>query len=253
MAEAICGVACIRAALLVLSFAFTGGSQYCDTRRSIAWRIYGEYTWSVGALGLLHSGQGVLSLYADASYADEANLGCWAYTLPGFPVSAFGIEKGGSVNRLELAAVIHGLKAAVAVDRTTRPIEVHTDSQFVLQLMAPAVNCMPLPKRRSYGRVADLYGEAGRIASGRQISFQLRRAGDPHHDSCDRTARKQLREYCKNQDVVQAITLKRAKTKRLALIQEIGRTEQSLESLRTKLLSCELKISALEQISSATA
>jgi len=59
-------------------------------------------------------------------------VGCWAYALPAFAILKFGLESGCSNNRLELAAVVHGLADVVALDHTRRPIHAFTDSEFVL-------------------------------------------------------------------------------------------------------------------------
>src|SRR3954454_4980334 len=80
----------------------------------------------VNNIPLLTAGGSGISLYADASYSSELQMGCWAFSIPAFPLDGTGIEGSGSINHLELAAVVHGLCAVTALDFANRAVHIYT-------------------------------------------------------------------------------------------------------------------------------
>jgi ribonuclease HI len=197
---------------------------------------------------LLPAALKIVSVYADASYSSSSELGvgCWACTIPAFPASKAGIELGGSINRLELAAVMQGLLLATTLDHSGRRIHVHTDSDFVVAVMQHAANRTRLPGSKGYAAVADLYSQACDVTIGRTLTTTRRCIGDPHHAACDRVAKEELRLYCSNGKIAQTILLKRTEARRKEIINHIRRLESSLEKRHRQLLACDMEIGALQ-------
>jgi ribonuclease HI len=194
---------------------------------------------------LLTTGPKVITVYADASYTNEAGIGCWVYTIPSFPILRFGIEAVCSNNVVELAAVVNGLTTAVTVDLTHRPVQVHTDSEYVIGVMEYVVKRVALPDRKSYRPIAKLYSQACDVTAGRALTVRLRRAGNPHHAACDRKARQELRRYCSDGSLAHTILLRRAETRRNHVMKQIRTLEESLNQLQTTLLKCDMEVAAL--------
>ncbi len=194
---------------------------------------------------LLSAGPALLSLYTDASFADELGVGAWVYSVPAFSVLQSGIEPGHSANGLELAAVVHGLAAVCRADRTARDIHVYTDSEFVIGLMAHVSQRQRMPLRKSYKPMADLYARASDVAATRTLKIFRRADRDPYHAECDRRAREELRRHCTKGELARKITLKRVHTRRDSILQEIRKAQRSLRKLEQKLLQCDVEIAAL--------
>ena len=200
------------------------------------------------SLQLLPAGPEIVSLYADASYSNEVAVGCWACTIPAFLVSKAGIELGGSINRLELAAVMHGLLLATALDHSGRRIHVHTDSDFVVAVMQHVASRTKLPAGKGYAAVADLYAQACDAASSRALTTTRRCIGDPHHAACDRAAKQELRRYCSDGKFAHTILVKRAEAHRKSIVNQIRQLERSFEKRHQELLACEMEIAALQHV-----
>jgi ribonuclease HI len=194
---------------------------------------------------LLPPGPDLVALYADASFAHEVGIGCWAFAVPAFPVHGAGIEPAPSCNRLELAGVVRGIANVVGVDRSGRALRVFTDSDFVIGLMAHVVKRVPMPDKKGYRPVADLYAEACDLTTGRRVDTVQRPVGDPHHAGCDRRAREGLRRYCVTGEVARRICLARVQARRIRIEQEIRSAEKGISRLYGSLLQCDMEIAAM--------
>jgi ribonuclease HI len=136
-----------------------------------------------------------VAVYADASFAHEIGIGSWAFAVPSFPVDGLGIEPAPSCNRLELTGVVRGIANVVGVDRSGRALRVFSDSEFAIAVMSHVARRVPMPDKKGYRPVADLYTEACDLTAGRRVETVQRPVGDPHHAGCDRRAREELRRY----------------------------------------------------------
>jgi ribonuclease HI len=150
----------------------------------------------VNGTPLLTAGRSSISLYADASYSTDLEVGCWAFSIPTFPLERADIEGGSSNNHLELAAVVHGLAALTALDFGKQAVHIHTDSEFVIGILRHASSGAPLPSRRSYEAVVDLYSRLCHLYAGWSITATREVTGSAHHRACNRRAKNILRRYC---------------------------------------------------------
>jgi ribonuclease HI len=199
----------------------------------------------VSLVQLLLPGPEIVSLYADASFADEVGIGCWAYSVPAFSILNSGVEPGCSNNRLELSAAVHGLASVISLDASKRAIHIYTDSDFVVGIMEHISKRERMPDRKSYRRVADLYTKACDIGAARSLAVMRRVRGDPHHRTCDQRAREGLRGYCTQGELARTILLKRAEARRAGVLNEIRTLERSLKQLESRLLQCDMEIAAV--------
>ncbi len=117
----------------------------------------------------LPAGASIISVYADASFSSDLDVGCWAFNIPSFTMSSVGIEADALGNRLELAAVVHGLAAVAALDYGRRSIRIHTDSEFVITVMHHVSQRSDLPSSKGFKRVTDLYHQACDLSRGRSL------------------------------------------------------------------------------------
>ena len=84
---------------------------------------------------LLMPGEREVAVFADASASDDLGIGSWNYSIPAFDVCGVGIGYGGHIERYELAGAVGGIDVVASIDASTRPIHVHTDSDFVLAVL----------------------------------------------------------------------------------------------------------------------
>jgi ribonuclease HI len=194
---------------------------------------------------LLGAGPEVLAMYADASFSDEIRIGCWAYSVPSFPLLKHGFEPGGCINRLELAAVVHALADTAALDRSQRAYHIHTDSEFVVGIMQHISRRERIPERQSYIRMADLYQQACDTIAGRTVTVTRRARGDLHHKVCDDQARHELRRYCSRKEFARTILIKRAEAQRKGIISQIRALERSLALVEKMLSDCDSEYGAV--------
>jgi len=136
-------------------------------------------------------------LYTDGSCKGNPGPGGWAFVLQhpqsGKTLERFGSEPETTNNRMELLAVIEGLKTL------TKPshVELVSDSKYVLQGLE---NWMPNWKRNGWRRKegktfkpvknADLWQELDRLMSQHQLTFRHVRGhtGHPFNERCDELA-----------------------------------------------------------------
>jgi ribonuclease HI len=199
----------------------------------------------VNGIRFLTAGESRISLYADASYSHDLETGCWAFSIPAFPLDGIGIEAGGSNNHLELAAVVYGLRAVDALDFAKRPVRIHTDSEFVIGVLRHASAGSPLPVRKSYSGVADLYDRLSDLYAGRKVTATRDVAGSVHHTACDRRARRNLRRYCREGLFSRTILLRRAEARRTSLQSQLKQLERSMDRVEQEVFRCDLAIAAL--------
>jgi ribonuclease HI len=199
---------------------------------------------------LLAAGPAVISVYADASFAETIGTGAWAFSVPAFYTLQSGVGPSSTIHCMELAAAIYGIQFVTTVDLSGRPIAVHTDSEVVLRVIECVRTGAALPNKPSYERVQNLYREAGRLAGSRSLTVALRRTGDSHHTACDRLARTTLREYCGGAAWVRHTMLKRLQAQRAHVLTELTVLHRRVDQLEQKLLTCDLELNRCGYIGS---
>ena len=141
--------------------------------------------------------QSQVILYTDGACKGNPGPGGWAFVLQhpksGKTLERFGSESDTTNNRMELLAVIEGLKAL------TKPsqVELVSDSKYVLQGLE---SWMPRWKKNNWQRKersqnkpvknVDLWQELDRLASLHELSFRYIPGHSGHHfnERCDELA-----------------------------------------------------------------
>jgi ribonuclease HI len=136
-------------------------------------------------------------LYADGACSGNPGPGGWAFILR---AGETRIEKSGGFrrttnNRMEITAVLEGLRALKEVSR----VDVHTDSQYVVNAMNQgwAVRWQAQGWKRNKKEKAlnpDLWEELLDLCDRHDAAFHWTKghAGDPDNERCDRLSKKAL-------------------------------------------------------------
>jgi len=151
--------------------------------------------YEIGDKSIISKSQVIL--YTDGACKGNPGPGGWAFVLQhpqsGKILERFGSEPDTTNNRMELLAVIEGLKAL------TKPsqVEVVSDSKYVLQGLE---DWMPKWKRNGWRRRegnswkpvknVDLWQELDRLKSLHELTFQYvpGHSGHPFNERCDELA-----------------------------------------------------------------
>ena len=138
-----------------------------------------------------------VTLYTDGACKGNPGPGGWAFVLShpksGKMIERFGSESDTTNNRMELLAVIEGLRALTKPSR----VELVSDSKYVLQGLEDW-----MPKWKKFGwrrkegssfkpvKNVDLWQELDRLASLHELTFRhvLGHSGHPFNERCDTLA-----------------------------------------------------------------
>jgi ribonuclease HI len=190
---------------------------------------------------MLAPGQRELRLYGDGSLRAKTQVGAWAFYIPTFGISGVGAGRGAYAERFELAAFVEGVGAICAVDRTARPIHLHTDSEFVLTVIKHVAAGQDLAARPSYCRVHDLTKRVIASAVGRELVPIKCGGDDSEHRKCHSGARRFLRAFIRNDVALgHEMALKRETQRLEGLLETRLRLEQRIERVDQELLTCEM-------------
>ena len=181
-----------------------------------------------------------IALYADGSFSHEVGIGAWAFKAPELNLEGGGKAEGKTVTRFEFLAVLDGLEAVAAADKSGLPIQVFSDCDSTVA----AINCLqkgePLKKPERYADRADLLPRLQAILAVRQIQVTRYTGGSLHHQDCHARARRQLREEVDHNPKI---------LHRLALIRQRSRLEQLIgdrESILNRLAKLDEEVSILQ-------
>ncbi len=134
----------------------------------------------------------IIRLYTDGACSGNPGPGGWAALLVwnGLDKMLSGYDPDTTNNRMELTAVIEGLKA---IRNPRNPVEVYTDSTYVQLGITQWIHQW---KKRNWKKVKnpDLWQELDTVVSNfPSIRFEHVEAhtGHPENERCDKEARKQ--------------------------------------------------------------
>ena len=197
---------------------------------------------------LLMPGEPEVAVFADASASDDLGIGSWAYSIPAFDVSGAGIDHGGHIERYELAGAVSGIEAAASIDASTRPIHVHTDSDFVLAVLKRLAETAELPPRRSYDRVRDLIQRASTALGPRILSFSRCNGDSADHQRCHLAALSKIRFHIQNDVLLRRdLALKREEQKLSRLLTRRIQLEKQLQTLDLELAISDTNLRAIRE------
>lgn len=183
-------------------------------------------------LAALISGKEEINVFTDGSFQDLIHLGSWAFFAPELGLENSGLEAGHSVDHFETTAILAGIDAILAVDRTRRPIHVFTDSDIGILLLEHAGQRKRLPNRPAFQRTRQLFDWALSLTSQRRINLTRIGSGStPEHGYCHLLASTRLRS---------AIAADPALSRQLAMRKDerqLTALQQKKRDLRRKLVA----------------
>jgi len=147
---------------------------------------------------LLSPGPGEIAIYGDGSFSGDLLVGAWAAHVPTFGLMIAGSDSGPSPGHFEFRALLDGIGAVVRVDQTTRPLHLHTDSEFVIGIIRRLSARADLPKRRSLESIRELYRQAAELIGTRSVRWSRADTKGTYHRFCHQSARRALREQIRD-------------------------------------------------------
>jgi ribonuclease HI len=198
------------------------------------------------AQALLQAGSEEIRIHGDGSFHHSIGLGAWAFRVAEFGLNRGAVETGSGVEVFEFAAILRGIEAVLGLDGTARPMHVYSDSQFVQTVFLPLLRKEPLPERKTFNRIRDLYSVAERHLANRRIRFSKVSRNDADHRQCHNLARTTLREHIRgNNDLAIDDALKQEAKRYTSLTKERATLETRLRVIEDDLLLSETRSQAL--------
>jgi hypothetical protein len=189
-----------------------------------------------------------IDLFGDASYQPLIATGTWAFSVPALGLEGVGLGTGAGVEYFEGMAALSSIRSVLEIDRTPRPLRVHSDSELALQFLQRAVKREPLPTRKSFDRVRPLYDLAIGLAAKRRIVPVRVAPTRPEHGDCHRRAAKKLRhELATNPTLAWQLALRTEQHRLEALVKEQTTLQLRLEALEEQAVLIGTRIRALSQ------
>ncbi len=189
-----------------------------------------------------------IALYADGSFSHELGIGAWAFKAPELNLEGEGKAEGRTVTRFEFLAVLDGLEAVAAADKSGLPIQVFSDCDSTVA----AINCLqkgePLKKPARYVDREDLLPWLQAVLAVRQVHVTRYNGGSLHHQDCHCRARRQLRDP----KTLHRLALIRQRTRLAQLIGDRESILNRLAKLDEEVSILQLQVASLELSSRMT-
>jgi hypothetical protein len=148
----------------------------------------------------------------------------------------------------KLAGAVSRIEAAASIDASTRPIQVHADSDFVLAVLKRLAETAELPPRRSYDRVRDLIQRASTALGPRILSFSRRNGDSADHQRCHLAALSKIRWHLQNDVLLRRdLALKREQQKLSRLLTRRIQLEKQLQTLDLELAISDTNLRAIRE------
>lgn len=145
-----------------------------------------------------------IDLYTDGGCSGNPGPGGWAYVaiISGEEKKASGFEPATTNNRMELTAVINGLKDIMGYSAwNDASIRVHTDSQYVQKGMTEWIHGWMRNNWRTRSKQPvknrDLWVSLVELASRRDVEWEWVRGhvGDRYNEMCDAMVQEEIRRH----------------------------------------------------------
>lgn len=156
---------------------------------------------------LLKSGPREVVIYGDGSYSQDLLVGAGAAYVPSFGLQPAGSGFGPSAGHFEFWALVEGIRTVVRIDHTTRPLHLHTDSEYVIGVLRFLSSKTDLPARNSFDSIRELYVRAAQLIGTRSARSSRADTKGDFHRICHHSARRALRERIQNCLTVDAVVL----------------------------------------------
>jgi ribonuclease HI len=190
---------------------------------------------------------GSIALYADGSFSQEVAVGAWAFKAPELNLEGAGTTAGKTVTRFEFLAVLEGLEALAAADKSEKAIQVFSDCESTVAAINSLRKGEPLKKPERYADRADLLPRLQAVMAVRPVLATRYTGGSLHHQDCHRKARRHLREAVDHAPkILHRLVLVRQRTLLAQMIGERQSVLNRLAKLDEEVSILQLQVAALE-------
>jgi hypothetical protein len=117
--------------------------------------------------------------------------------------------------------MVEGIRAVVHIDHTTRPLHLHTDSDYVIAALRFLPSKTELPARKRFDTIRSAHLQAIQLLGPRSVHWSRANTKEAFHRMCHNAARSALRRQLQSQ---------LASDSQLALVYEQRRRENLLRA-----------------------
>jgi ribonuclease HI len=203
---------------------------------------------------LLGPGLREIAIYGDGSFSCDLLVGAWAAHVPAFGLQLAGVDPGPTIEHFEFYALVEGMGSVMAVDHTTRPLHLRTDSECVMVFLRHLSSRSGLPARKSFDRIRDLYARAIQLIGTRPVRWSRAKTTSPFHRICHRAAHTALRQHVRTLLTTDSkMRLKYEEGRRKGWLRELERLRDRARKVEDQVLACDTRIAELGALRQAPA
>jgi hypothetical protein len=163
--------------------------------------------------------------------------------VPSFGIQTTGSGSGPSEGHFEFCALVEGIRNAVRIDHTTRPMHLHTDSEYAIGVLRLLSSRADLPARKSLDSIRELCVRTAQLIGTRSIRWTRADIKGTFHRICHQSARRALRIEIQNHLAVDAVmALRYEERRREELLRNRERLEKAMRRIENKLRLCDARI-----------
>ncbi len=186
-------------------------------------------------------------LYADGSFSHEVGVGAWAFRAPELNLEGEGTSVGRTVTRFEFLAVLEGLEAVVAANKSGSPIRVFSDCDSTVAAINSLRKGEPLKKPERYADRDDLMPRLHAVLAVHQVDVTRYAGGSLHHQDCHAKAHRRLQQEIGEHPKYRYLrALKRGRSRLSQLVGDREPILKRLAKLDEEIPLLQLQVAALE-------
>jgi hypothetical protein len=198
---------------------------------------------------LLGPGVKEIAIYGDGSFSWDLLVGAWSTHVPALGLHLTGVSPGPTSEHFEFCALVEGVGAVMAVDHTTRPLHLRTDSECVLVFLRYLSSRSALPAQKRFDRIRGLYARAIRLIGTRPVRSSRAKTSSPFHRTCHRAAHTALRQHGKTLLAWDSeMRLEYEEDRRKEWSMELERLRCRTRKAEDQLLACDSRITELRAL-----
>lgn len=198
---------------------------------------------------MLGPGAREIAIYGDGSFSCDLLVGAWGAHVPALGLQLAGVGPGLTTEHFEFYALVEGVSAVMAVDHTTRPLHLRTDSEYVMVPLRHLSSRSSLPTRKSFDRIRDLYARAMQLIGTRPVRWSRAKTASPFHRVCHRAAHTALRQHVRTLLATDSeMRLKYEASRRKEWSKELERLRCRTREVEDQLQACDSRIAELRAL-----
>jgi len=192
---------------------------------------------------LLKPGPEEIAIYGDGSFSYDLSVGAWAAYVPSFGLQTAGSYFGRSEGHFEFCALVEGIRAVVTIDHTTRPLHLHTDSEYVIGALRLLSSRSDLPARKSFDGIRESHALGAQLIGTRIVRWSRADTKGAFHRICHQAARCALRKHMQRHLAADAVmALRYEERRREVLLRNRDQLAHRMRRMENKLRICDARI-----------